>query len=231
MISTTTLSFLSALLAASTIHAADSPSPKKTSTVDLFLLGKSSPIQTPTGVVLGVDAATATKTTYTLYCSGQVVSHPTDPRLDSFRDPCPLIGGTIIAEPTRWEYDVSKSTNHLANPVTQEFTTGTIICDVESNKAKCAGMLTSLTTIGGENTRSETSEVKTTVADVQANRIAVTMTSGLELLDATRTAAPSSTTVSTESQTGGAAAAAGMVTQAPRVVFAAAAGVAVMAMF
>jgi len=30
-----------------------------------------------------------------------------------FVDPCPLIGGSVTQEPTRWEYDVRKNTEEI----------------------------------------------------------------------------------------------------------------------
>lgn len=70
-------------------------------TTSLFLLtGTKSPEQLPTATILSVDG---TKTTYDhVHCTGIVNSR------GDFEDPCPFVGGLVTAEPTQWEYQISK---------------------------------------------------------------------------------------------------------------------------
>jgi len=78
---------------------------KSTGTVDLLLLtGAKAPEQLPTGTVSEVDG---TRTIYQLHCTPFV---KTVSDVVSIVDPCPLIGGAVTAEPTKWEYDIYKAT-------------------------------------------------------------------------------------------------------------------------
>lgn len=94
---------------------------QSTGNATLLLLGKTEPTATVTGAVIDV---LATKTVYYVYCSAglpDLIRYPTG----AFPDPCPLIGGSVTHEATRWEYDVDKVTEDIRGTGVGTFTAET----------------------------------------------------------------------------------------------------------
>lgn len=76
--------------------------------VNLLLLSSAtgSATATITGAVLDVSV---TKTVYYVNCIGSLEKDAND----DFVDPCPLIGGSVTQEASRWEYDIDKKTEEI----------------------------------------------------------------------------------------------------------------------
>lgn len=98
--------------------------------VNLLLLGKEIPTARVTGSVLEVSA---TRTVYYVECEPL-----NEQRVDGeFVNPCPLIGGSVTQEPTRWEYDVRKQTQDIRGTGLGTFTAETTRSTYVSSLIPC----------------------------------------------------------------------------------------------
>lgn len=77
--------------------------------------------------------------------------------------------------------------NKLLIAAWRHSSTGTVICDVASDKAECSGRLTSYRAVNGTTSFTATADITTTITGVSANLVPATITKGFEKLPPTST--------------------------------------------